>query len=159
MQNVTVAQKVKAQVEAHIKAATSKKQVRNKVTLVKVAASSSTNAAGERVQKRNTNLDTRSIAVFVSEKLQQCWLGTHIGFATKTTEGAINIMRNAPQKALQQLQQADDIVVTIEHKDIQVGPQLEALKQQTFDKYAAMGYTMQCKRATIKVDVKEVAIA
>lgn len=119
---------------------------RSKVTLIKVAASSSKDENGNAVQRRNRNHATRTVGVFTSEKLKMCWMGTHVGFATKTAEGSIKIMQNAPQKALAPLQVADDVVFTAEHTEVELGDTLELKKAEAFDKYQALGYTMLSRR-------------
>ena len=84
------------------------RKARSSTTLVKVKASSSKDADGNSVQRRNTNCAQRAVAVFTSESENStggkiCWLGTHLGFFTKNAAGAMKIMQTAPQKALEQL--------------------------------------------------------
>lgn len=138
------------------------RKARATTTLVKVAASSSKDAEGNPVQRRNTNCAQRAVAVFTSESENStggkiCWLGTHLGFFTKNAAGAMKIMQTAPQKALEPMQKATDVVMVIEATDIGLGQDLELLKQQTYDKYAALGYTMLCRRAKVEGQVAPAA--
>lgn len=138
------------------------RKARATTTLVKVAASSSKDAEGNSVQRRNTNCAQRAVAVFTSESENStggkiCWLGTHLGFFTKNAAGAMKIMQTAPQKALEPMQKATDVVMVIEATDIGLGQDLELLKQQTYDKYAALGYTMLCRRAKVEGQVAPAA--
>lgn len=126
------------------------RKARSSTTLVKVKASSSKDADGNSVQRRNTNCDTRAVAAFYSPSLNMCWIGSHLGFATKTPEGAMKIMRTAPQKALDPLKTATDVIMVIEATNVQVGPELEQAKMDAYLKYEAQKFTMLCRKPKIE---------
>ncbi len=122
---------------------------RTKTTLRKVEASKSVDAEGNKVQKRNKNLATRKAAVFVCDSLKQAWVGAHIAFTTKTTEGMLQVVRNAPQKALTDMQNANDLRLAELSAEVELGNTLELEKQKLFDKYKELGYTMMSRRAKV----------
>lgn len=122
---------------------------RNKVTHTKVASTPSVDENGNRRQKRNTNMTERKVAVFVSDELKLAWLGTHIGFSTKTEAGMIGVVKNAPQKALSPLQAASDLRLAELSELIPQGAELEQAKADLFDKYKNDGYTMLSRRAKV----------
>lgn len=147
---------VKAEVQKSVKNTSGS---RSTVTLVKVATSSSKDQDGKSIQRRNTNVSLRSVAVVTSEALKTCWIGSHLGFATKTNEGALNIFRKAPQQALKVMQKATDLVLLVTHTNIEVGDSLEAAKAETYDKYLALGYQMVCRRGKVSTPVVTVPVA
>lgn len=113
---------------------------------VRVQASSSKNADGTNKQRRNTNVGDRAVAVVTCESLKTCFIGTHLGFATKTPAGAMNVFRTAPQQALKTMQKAEDLVLVLEYTGIALGDHLEELKATAFAKYEALGYQMLCRK-------------
>lgn len=127
---------------------------RNKVTHTKVASTPSVDENGNRRQKRNTNMTERKVAVFVSDELKLAWLGTHIGFSTKTEAGMIGVVKNAPQKALSPLQAAGDLRLAELTELIAQGPELEQAKADLFDKYKNDGFTMLSRRAKVAAPVE-----
>lgn len=127
------------------------RKARSTTTLVKVKASSSKDAEGNSIQRRNTNCDTRAVAAFYSPSLNMCWIGSHLGFATKTPEGAMKIMRTAPQKALDPLKTAEDVIMVIEATNVPVGPELEAAKMAAYVKYEEQKMIMLCRKPKIEV--------
>lgn len=155
-----LAQMLKAsKVQAAVKAEVVKtKSSRSSVTLVKVATSSSKDENGKSIQRRNTSVTLRSVAVVTSEALKTCWIGSHLGFATKTNEGALNIFRKAPQQALKVMQKAEDLVLVVAHQDIEVGDLLESAKATTYDQYLALGYQMVCRRGKVSTPVVETPV-
>ncbi len=127
------------------------KQTRKSSTLVKVAASSSKDENGNSLQRRNRNMTERKVAVFGSRVLGQAWVGTHIAFSTKTEEAMIKVVRNAPQKALEALQKADDLELLELSDLIPQGVELDMKKAELFDKYTA-DFTMVSRRAKVAAE-------
>lgn len=123
---------------------------RTKTTVRKVEATKFVDSEGNKRQKRNTNLATRKACVMVCDVLKQAWVGAHIAFTTKTEAGMLQVVRNAPQKALSEMQASSTLRVAELSAEVALGNDLEQVKQELFDKYAAMGYTMVSRRAKLK---------
>ena len=117
-------------------------------TLVKVETSSSKDAEGNNVQRRNTNCPVRAVAVFFSKELNLAWLGTHLAFGTKTAPAAMKVMvGDTATKCLLPLQDLEkakpgSVEMVIEARDVAVGPELEAAKLNAYVKYRDLGFTM-----------------
>lgn len=118
-------------------------------TVIKTTASPAKDENGKSLQRRNRSVATRAIGVFISPSLNMCWIGTHLGFATKTEAGSMKIMQNAPQKALAPLQTATDVQFIVEETDVPNNEILQESKARAYDKYAAKGLNMLSTRPKI----------
>ncbi len=110
--------------------------------------SSSKDENGNNRRKRNTEYGDRAVAIFVSPSLNICWIGTHLDFARKDTNGCMKIMQNAPQKALEPMQTATDVELSFfeDNKNIPLGEALDNAKATAWDEMQAKGYTMLSRK-------------
>lgn len=113
---------------------------------IKYVKSSSKDETGSNKQRRNYEVKTRKIAVFKSAKLNEAFISTNLAFATKTYDGAIKHIKQAKQKALQNLLAADDFMMELVDQAINVGEELNDAKGEVYDKLNAENWNVLCNR-------------